>query len=346
MVSTSTRIEALSHLGEFLRQELGNVDNYESTFAYDISSRAQTANGWFVERESKKAISYWANTLTQENLENWMSSYPAPEIDSVNVGLVLAGNIPMVGFHDVLATILSGNRAMIKCASVDNVLIPALLGKLVEFEKSMNETYALVDRLEGFEAVLATGSNNSSRYFESYFSHVPNVIRKNRTGIAILDGTESEAELQLLMKDCFQYFGLGCRNVTKLFLPKDYDVNNIFKASMTYGHLMDNSKYVNNYTYHKALMMLEKKPVLENDLILMIEEPSLFSPVSVLNYEFYENKADLSVKVERNLEQIQCVIGHGHRDFGSGQSPELNDYADGIDTLDFLNKLTPEKLPN
>ena len=346
MVSTSTRIASLSRLGAFLREELSSEETYETTFAYDISMRAQTANGWFAERESKKAISYWANALNQEHLENWISTYPPSEPQSVNVGLVLAGNIPMVGFHDVLATLLSGNRALIKCASADNVLIPALLKKLVEFEDSMQETFTLVERLDGFEAVLATGSNNSSRYFESYFGHVPNVIRKNRTGVAILDGTESEEELEGLMQDCFQYFGLGCRNVTKLFLPKNYDLNNIFKASMAFRHLMDNNKYVNNYTYHKALMMLERKAVLENDLILMIEEPSLFSPVSVLNYEFYEDKADLSVKDEQNLEQIQCVIGHGHRDFGSGQSPELTDYADGIDTLEFLNKLTPEKLPN
>ena len=200
--------------------------------------------------------------------------------------------------------------------------------------------------MKNYDAILATGSNNSARHFNDYFGSVPNIIRKNRTGIAILNGDETDEELNGLMLDCLKYFGLGCRSVTKLYLPKGYDINKIFTASLPFAYLMDNKKYMNNYIYHKAVMVMEKKHVLENELILLLEEPSLFSPVSVLYYQFYETTAELNQIIELNLDEIQCVLGHKNRPFGSGQSPALSDYADGANTLEFLRKLTLGQLSN
>lgn len=347
MISISNRVDAFGLLGEFLKTELAKDKLNTSEFIRQVCQSALVRNGWFEPRESKTMLEYWSQQLTTEHLNEWIADYPFDESSSKTVGLVLAGNIPMVGFHDVLATIVSGNKALIKCSNSDDVLIPTLLKELTRISPAMGETFEIAERfIKNYDAILATGSNNSARYFNEYFSTVPNVIRSNRTGVAILDGSETEEELNGLMRDCLQYFGLGCRSVTKLYLPVGYDLNKIFSASLPFAYLMDNKKYMNNYTYHKALMMMEKKNVLENELILMLEEPSLFSPVSVLYYQFYETIANLNDLIELNLDQIQCVIGHKNRPFGSGQAPELVDYADGANTLEFLSKLTLGQLSN
>ena len=292
-------------------------------------------------------LAYWATELNTENLNRWISDYEFDSKRPYRVGLILAGNIPMVGFHDVIATIISGNIAVIKCSSNDDILIPSLLNELKRIEPGIVEQIEIaVGILKNYDAILATGSNNSARHFNDYFGSVPNIIRKNRTGIAILNGDETDEELNGLMLDCLKYFGLGCRSVTKLYLPKGYDINKIFTASLPFAYLMDNKKYMNNYIYHKAVMVMEKKHVLENELILLLEEPSLFSPVSVLYYQFYETTAELNQIIELNLDEIQCVLGHKNRPFGSGQSPALSDYADGANTLEFLRKLTLGQLSN
>ncbi|GAB5539171.1 MAG: acyl-CoA reductase [Salibacteraceae bacterium] len=344
MLNLNQRVTAFSNLGDFLRSELANPD---SNWIAEQQTRAKLNNGWFEPRETRFAMEYWANQLTKANLNRWVETESAHNIDRpIPVGLILAGNIPMVGFHDVLSTIILGNNAIIKLSRNDDVLIPALIQKLTELDSAVSEHFEIVEKLVGHEAVIATGSNNSTRYFEQYFGSVPNIIRGNRTGVALLNGEETEEDLHGLMKDCFQYFGLGCRNVTKLYLPNGYDLNRIFKASLPFAYLMDNKKYNNNYTYHKALMMMERKNVLENELILMIEEPSLFSPVSVLNYEYYNSTTDLNHKMEKNLDDIQCIIGRNHRTFGTAQAPALNDYADGVNTLEFLSKLHKKQLTN
>lgn len=334
MQKRETIIQAFDELGCFLREELSADSEWLKTLCH----QAYINNGWFEEREVKTALDYWSHVLNQNTIETWVTDYAYTK-SSKKVGLILAGNIPMVGFHDILATILSGHHALIKLSSSDNVIIPTLIDKLKEYCPGISEHLTLADRLKGHEAAIATGSNNSTRYFKSYFEHLPNVIRGNKTGIAILTGEETGEDLNGLMRDYFTYFGLGCRNVTKLYLPVDFDLNKIFEASTAFPYLMDNKKYANNYTYHKALMMLERRDVLDNDLILLTPNPSLYSPVSVLNYEYYKSEDELNKSIEQNLNQIQCVVGLNHRKLGSAQSPKLDDYADGVNTLDFLSNL-------
>ena len=335
-------ISAFHALGQYISTELNSED---SAWIEGLTRQAFVKNGWFEPRETKTVLNYWSQFLSSDKLNEWLSNSPFAKEPS-RVGLILAGNIPMVGFHDVITTILSGHIAVIKLSSNDDVLIPELLKIASGYYPNLDGAYQVVERLKDFDAAIATGSNNSTRYFESYFSHVPNVIRGNKTGVAILNGQESKDELEGLMKDCFTYFGLGCRNVTKLFLPQGYDLNKIFEASVPFSYLMNNSKYTNNYTYHKALMMLERKAVLENELILMIENPSLFSPVSVLNYEYYKNEDELTKMIEQNLDRIQCVVGLNNRAFSTAQIPNLDDYADGVNTLSFLSNLRSDGLPN
>lgn len=347
MLTLKQRIEAFESLGNAIRHYLEQPDSSESEWLKTAVSQAYLKNGWFTTSEVKHALSYWADQLQSANLEAWAADYKLEPDDLLNVGLILAGNIPMVGFHDVLSTIISGHHAQIKCSSSDDVLIPALLKGLVELQPDMQRTFTLQPiKLNGFDAVLATGSNNSARYFEAYFGKVPHVIRKNRTGIAVLNGNESSEDLNGLMEDVFRYYGLGCRNITKLYLPRGYDVHKIFAASVPFAYLMDNKKYVNNYTYHKALMIMERAPVLENEVLLMVERNTLFSPVSVLNYEFYEDEDKLNHEITGHLDDIQCVVGALNRPFGSAQKPALTDYADGANTLDFLSNLRLKKLPN
>lgn len=337
MIDLSQRIAALDQLGNWLTEVLEDPSHPKRTELDQKISLAFHKNGWFTEAEVKHALGYWGKHLQRLLIETWLSEYPIQPKSSRRVMLILAGNIPMVGMHDVVSTLLSGNKALIKCSSSDAILLPYLMEQLITLQPKLAEDIQMIEGIEKtFDAVLATGSNNSSRYFETYFSHVPRVIRRNRTGVALLDGTESKEDLNGLMADAFTYYGLGCRNVTKLYLPEGYDLNQIFEASLAFEHLMSNKKYVNNYTYHKAIMMLERQPFLENDLVVMREDPSLFSPVSVLHYSFYTSQEAAQKEITSNFDAIQCVIGKQHIPFGFAQKPGLKDYADGVDTLDFL----------
>lgn len=341
MLSLDQRIEVFSALGTQIKQHLENPEKTEFPELEAAIRLCFHRNGWFTPAEVNHALRYWAGALARETLEQWAFPYLSEPRPPKRVGLVLAGNIPMVGFHDVLCTILAGHVALIKCSSSDDVLIPALMQMAVAINPGIKPSFEWVPgKLSGFDAVIATGSNNSTRYFEAYFKPYPHIIRKNRTGIAILDGSENEAELRGLMEDSFRYYGLGCRSVTRLFLPDGYDLNKIFHASLSFSHLMENKKYANNYTYYKALMMMQKQNVLENELVLLTENPSVFSPVSVLHYGYYHSVDELNETIEAGLDDIQCVVGRGHRPFGSAQHPALNDYADGIDTMLFLSKLS------
>ncbi len=340
MTELSQRIEALDRLAQWLSDTLNNPNHSDRASLDQQITLAFHKNGWFARPEVEHALNYWSNHLQRQVLEAWTNEYAITTSQPKRVMLVLAGNIPMVGMHDVVSTFISGHQALIKCSASDAVLIPFLMNKLKQIDPSIADRIQVIEGIQKeFDAVLATGSNNSSRHFEEYFSRVPNVIRKNRTGVAILDGSESKEALDGLMKDAFTYYGLGCRNVTKLYLPKGFDLDRIFEASLNFQHLMDNKKYANNYTYHKALMMLERQTFLENDLIVMREERSLLSPVSILNYEYYSNPEQLSEAIERNLDDIQCVLGKEHTPLGMAQQPGLKDYADGVDTLDFLVNL-------
>lgn len=327
------RIDLLVRLGEYLS---GNNETWQET-----KEKATRENGWFIpEFVESAAYNIKQNFLQRQQLENWTSTYnlPAENKNAKNIGIVMAGNIPMVGFHDLLSVFISGHNAIIKLSSKDSVLIKHCVEKLTEWAPSLNNAIQFADNLKNCDAYIATGSNNSSRYFEYYFGKYPNIIRKNRTSVAILSGEETQVELEKLADDVYSYFGLGCRNVTKLYVPQDYNFVPLLEAFRKYNHLADHHKYKNNYDYNLALHLLNKKYYMTNGSILLIEDSKLFSPVSQLNYEFYSDKRNIADSLKNNPE-LQCIVGKGYIPFGQSQCPAINEYADGIDTLSFLTRL-------
>jgi hypothetical protein len=299
-------------------------------------------NGWFTAEFIRKAMLEWGVLLQADSLKKWLSAYPIPEYSEnpKNVGVICAGNIPMVGFHDILSVIMSGHIALIKLSSDDNKLIPALLHALVTIEPQMAETFSFVEqRLSGHQAAIATGSTNTSRYFRYYFGHMPHIIRKGRTSVAILDGTETAEELLALGHDIFDYFGLGCRNISKIYLPKGYELDIFFKAIYDFHPIVNHNKYANNYDYNKAVWLLNQENLLDNGFILLKEESSLASPTASLYFEYYEDEKVLRDQLATQSESIQCIVGKKDIPFGTSQSPSLSEYADGVDTMAFLTQL-------
>ncbi len=305
----------------------------------DLVRQAHVRNGWATEENVRHALGGLATMLQERELEAWSSAYPdlgAPRTPRT-VGLVLAGNIPMVGFHDVLCVVLSGHRARIKCSSDDPELIPATIGMLEHFAPGIaDQAVVTAEKLTGIDAVIATGSTNTARYFEHYFGHLPRIVRKGRVSVAVLDGTESTEELGALGEDLFRYYGLGCRNVSKLYVPRDFDLDRVFGAIFPWKDIVNHKKYGNNFDYHRALWMLDRAPFLENGFVVFKEEKALASPVAAVYYERYDSPAQVDEALAAQAGHIQCVVGHGHIPFGQAQCPGPGDYADGVDTLRFL----------
>lgn len=336
-------ISGLAKLSFFLKDFL--TKNPEKFNDFDdelegIIRLSENENPWFTEEYQKLALKDWANLLTKENLENWLSEYKFSQ-QSKKVGLILAGNIPLVGFHDVICVILSGNIPLIKLSSKDKRLIPFLLKLWNKFSDNSIE-YEFVEKLENFDAVIATGSNNTARYLEYYFKDFDRIIRKNRTSIAVLDGTETEEDLQLLAQDIFTYFGLGCRNVTRLFIPKDFKLENLFQNFMGFKNIINHHKYANNYDYNKAIYLLNQDLFWDNNFVMLKEEDALFSPLSVVNFSRYENIKEVERFIENKNQEIQCIVGKQSYNFktepfGEAQNPDLNTFADKINTLKFLS---------
>ncbi len=334
------RIELLVLLGKYLLK-----DTSEKELAI---LHTEQHNRWLTKENSKQALESIATQfLTLETLETLAQKYDLPNENKnpKKIGLILAGNIPAVGFHDVLATFLSGNIAVIKYSSKDNYLIPFMVAYLEELEPKTKEYFISVDRLSGFDAIIATGSDNSAIYFEQYFGKYPNIIRKNRNSIAVLTGQESEEELIALGKDIFDYYGLGCRSVSKLYLPKGYDLPNLMRVLDHYKDIMHHDKYRNNFDYNRSIFLLNQVPHLINDCIMVLENESLLSRIATLHYEYYQNEEDLKNKLDKNKKAIQCVATGSNLDFepivglGQTQCPTIEDYADGVDTLQFLISL-------
>jgi hypothetical protein len=250
----------------------------------------------------------------------------------------MAGNIPLVGFHDFLCAFISGHRQTIKPSSKDEVLIRHLVEHLCTLDASVKDLVSFSEMLKGCDAYIATGSNNSARYFDYYFSKYPHIIRRNRTSVAVLSGKESNEELEKLADDVYQYFGLGCRNVTKIYVPEQYDFLPLLEAFRKYNHLIDHHKYKNNYDYQLAVLILNKKFYMTNGSIILLEEAGIFSPISQLNYEYYSTPGELTGRLQQNPD-IQCVTGKNVIPFGQAQFPCVTDYADGVDTLQFLLSL-------
>ena len=325
------RIELATQLGQYILS--GSPEWLEA------KKRASLINPWFTSEFIDIAAGNIAKYfLDKQKLKNWTTSYKIETVSPKKIGIVMAGNIPLVGFHDFLCVFISGHKAIIKASSKDEVLIKHLAQKLTEWDKEINEMIVFQEMLKDCDAYIATGSNNSARYFEYYFKKYPHIIRRNRTSVAILDGNETTTELEKLADDVHLYFGMGCRNVTKIFVPKDYDFIPLLTAFKKYDHFKDHHKYKNNYDYNLALHILNGKFYMANESIILLENPPIFSPISQLNYEFYTDKNTVEESL-RSMEDLQCTVGHGHIPFGQAQLPSLTDYADGIDTINFLIKL-------
>ena len=304
--------------------------------------RASRENGWFTPEFINLALQQIAHSfLRRDLLESWAASYGLPGTAPTprNIGIVMAGNIPLVGFHDLLCVFISGHRAVVKASSKDRVLMEHLVAKMAACsgEKWQNDV-VFADMLKNCDAYIATGSNNSAGYFEYYFGKYPHIIRRNRTSVAVLRGTESTEDLEKLADDVYQYFGLGCRNVTKIFVPTSYDFIPLLNTFKKYYYLADHHKYKNNYDYNLALHILNKQYYMSNNSLLLVENDSPFSPISQLNYSFYDDFQDLIASL-RSREDLQCIVASGEVPFGQAQHPSLTEYADGVDTMKFLISL-------
>jgi hypothetical protein len=344
-MNLNKRIEAFAELGEILRRATAGIDGKHTDKLNHLIDNQHTKNPWFTPENVRIAIKRIADDLTYDNLTTWTSIYPELKAHAkpFTTGVIMAGNIPLVGFHDFLSVLISGNNLLAKTSSKDLELIvfisEILYGIDPEFK---NRIRFAAGTLSDFDAVIATGSDNSSLYFEYYFGRYPGIIRKNRNSVAIINGSETDAELEELGKDVFLYFGLGCRNVSKLFVPADYDLTKFRSIWSSYSHLIHHSKYASNYDFHKAVFLVNKEKFIDTGYLLLKESVSLSSPVAVLNYEHYSSAEQVKNSLEVNKEKIQCIAGKNHIPFGLTQSPVLWDYADGIDTLQFLlKKISP-----
>jgi hypothetical protein len=340
-MSVEERIQAFVKLGKIIKKALDD-DSIEP-----VLNRAQAENGWFTPDYSRQALGAIADEfLNEKKLRQWLSGYQVPDTQSEKtVGLVLAGNIPLVGWHDIMCILLAGHKAAIKLSSKDSALTKWLLGKLGEVSPAMAARFTIVEQLKGMDAVIATGSNNTARYFEYYFSRYPHIIRHNRNSVAVLTGKETAEDLKALAHDIFDYYGLGCRNVSKLYVPENYDFFTLIEALAPYGEkAFQNNKYRNNYDYHKSLLLLNRDQHLDSGFLLIKPEKALASPVASVHYETYTSIADLEQELQENGKRVQCIVARPGAiknaiPFGNTQCPGPGDYADNVDTLQFLLSL-------
>ncbi|MEL1240433.1 acyl-CoA reductase [Flavobacterium flavipallidum] len=317
----------------------GNAIFFDS-FA-NLITLSQSHNGWYTPEQVHYAINSWAEALTDENLDKWLSMYSFDNVKSKRIALILAGNIPLVGFHDFLCVLITGHDVLVKTSSNDQHLLPFLAKYLIHIAPELESKITFTEgKLENFDAVIATGSNNTARYFEYYFKDKPSIIRKNRNSVAVLNGEETKEQLIALGEDIFRYFGLGCRNVSKLSVPKGYSFNAFFEAMFEYQDVIQYEKYANNYDYNKAVFLMSNFQLLDNGFLTIKEDYSYASPISSVFYEYYENLSDVEKRLLTDTDQIQCIVSNNLIQnsiaFGETQKPKLWDYADNIDTISFL----------
>ena len=339
MTELKDRIKALENLGNYFSDISDKDSQYEPLF--DAIERANLQNGWFQREACMEAIQSWGAALQPKNISQWINQYQINENNSPKtIAVIMAGNIPLVGLHDLISIWISGNKALVKCATKDSVLIPFIVENNPLFQSLTSFTDG---KLKGFDAVIATGSNNAARYFDYYFSKYPHIIRKNRNGVAVLDGSETQEDMKNLGRDILQYYGLGCRNVSKLYLSKGFDLDLIFKGLYPYANIIEMNKYANNYDYYKAVYLISQFDFKENGFFILRENQAISSPIGTGNYEFYEGLDLLKKHLLDQQENIQCIVSNadieGAIPFGQAQNPNLWDYADGVDTLEFLNRL-------
>ncbi len=326
-------------INDFIKKDENNYTEKEERLAY-LMKRSEIENPWFTQENQRYNLEQWSSLFTKDNIQNWLSKYELKNT-SKRVGLILAGNIPLVGFHDIISVILSNHIPVIKLSSKDRLVLPFLLELWNEFSNQEIE-YHIVEKLENFDAVIATGSNNTARYLEYYFKDSLSIIRKNRTSIAVLKGDETDEELQLLADDIFRYFGLGCRNVTRLLIPNDMKVDRLFENFVNYQEVVNHNKYANNYDYNRAVYLLNQDQFWDNNFVMLKEDEKLFSPLSVINFSRYENLEEVKQFVETHKDEIQTIVakpelGLESIGFGETQNPSLDTYADNVDTMAFLS---------
>ena len=344
-------IEAFSCLGTFMSQfqsaetqkkDIALNEQFYEEFSSAIYS-AKVHNGWFEEQQVRRSVTALSQWLTKEVLLEWSSKYNWNNCPK-KVAIIMAGNIPLVGFHDYVCALISGNDLLVKLSSDDKILLPLITKMLIQLNPEFEDKVVFSEsRMEDFDAVIATGSDNTARYFDHYFAKYPHIIRKNRNSVAVLTGSESKEELIALGDDIFAYYGLGCRNVSKVYVPKDYNFDLLFEALYEYKDVLDNKKYANNFDYYRALFLMGGNDMLENGFLLLREDTSLSSPISMLHYETYDCVETLQKHLATKTDQIQCLVSTlnlpNSFDLGQAQSPAVNDYADGVDTMEFLTNL-------
>ena len=333
------RLDTLASLGDSLLQE--------DEMLQAIIHRTHYNNLWFTPDNQNAAIQAIASRLLNTSLlRDWAAGYDISDQPvAKTIGMVMAGNIPLVGFHDLICAFAAGCKSQVKLSEKDRFLLPYLLKRLEAIHPGSADYFAIVDSLKGFDAVIATGSNNSARYFEAYFGKYPHIIRRNRNAVAILDGTESREELAALGRDIFQYFGLGCRNVSKIYVPADYNFQALMETLHDFNGVILHDKYKNNFDYNMALVMLNRIPFINNGCIILAENQAIASRIAMLHYEFYSDKSSLATALQEKFEEIQCVVSRAELPgldcvgFGKTQEPGLGDYPDGVDVMAFLTGL-------
>jgi hypothetical protein len=301
--------------------------------------KAKQLNAWFTQENILFSLKAWGLALSEKNVIDWLNRYNgslSKDYKPSTVGVINAGNIPFVGLHDLLCVLVSGNYYVGKNSSDDPFLLPFVCQKLTELNLELKHIVSFTDKLSKFDKVIATGSNNSARYFEYYFKQYPHIIRKNRNGVAVLTGNETSEELKLLGEDIFRYFGLGCRNVSHIMVPVGYDFTRLMDAMESYSYVASHHKYMNNYDYYRAILMLKKIPFYDNGYLILKQDEAIPSVISIVHYSYYQNEKSIKERLIANKENIQCVISSRHTPFGMSQFPNLWDYADGVDTLQFL----------
>jgi Acyl-CoA reductase (LuxC) len=347
------RKKAFVALGNFLSQFTLDKNTQHDTVLdnnlfYDkmiaLIELSQSHNGWYTPENVYFAIQSWAKGLTESNINTWLSNYNLANTKPKTIGLILAGNIPLVGFHDFVSVLISGHKVLVKTSSNDQHLLPFLAQYLISIEPKFESFLIFTEgKLENFDAVIATGSNNTARYFEYYFKDKPSIIRKSRNSVAVLTGHETPTQMVALGEDVFRYFGLGCRNVSKLFIPKEYNFDLFFNGMFPYQEVIKYEKYANNYDYNKAVFLMSNFKLLDNEFLIIKEDTSYASPISSVFYEFYEDLETIKEKLKNDQDQIQCIVSDNLIEnsivFGQTQQPNLWDYADNVDTIKFLTNL-------
>ena len=344
-MNLNDRIELVSELGQFFKKYLDtNYDNTndDNLIAFEKTiQQAKLNNPWFTDQNMKVNLSYWAEKLNKYDLTQWMNNYDTMNVSSKSVAIIMAGNIPLVGFHDFLSVFLCGHNSIIKLSSNDKHILPFLTNLMISINNELSKKIIYIEgKLQGYDAVIATGSNNTSRYFEYYFKNKKSIIRKNRNSIAVLDGSENEDDLSLLGDDIFTYFGLGCRSISKLYVPENYCFNLFFNSIFKWNDLINSHKYANNYDYNKAIYLMSEYKFFDNGFFMVKEGSELYSPISTINYEFYNDISTLKQKIKDDEKDIQCIVSNTEIEnkinFGETQKPSLSQYADNIDVVEFL----------